>query len=216
MRLYHFLSQEYALEALNKKRLKVSIIDKLNDPFEFHAGFLNPNSEIEDIFTRWKAKISKKYGILCFSKRWHNPLLWSHYAEKHTGFALGFDLPDNAAIEVNYAESRPLLPWDELSQDDSPIEEYFNKLIRTKFTSWNYEEEVRFSYILDTLDLENGLYFNNFDNNLILKEVVAGCKSKPNEELKSLLSVFKNITLIKSKIDLKKYQIVQEFKKILP
>ncbi len=214
MRLYHFLSKKYALEALKNKRIKVSIIDKLNDPFEFYPGFSNSNQEAKNIFTEWKSRISKKYGILCFSENWHNPLLWSHYAEKHIGFALGFELPDNAAIKVEYTEDRPLFPFDKLPQDDKQIESFFDKLIRTKFSSWDYEEEVRFSYFLSELNLENGLYFNNFDNNLILKEVIAGCNCVFNEELPSLLGGFKDITVIKSRMDLKKFRIVQEFKKI--
>jgi hypothetical protein len=214
MRLYHFLSQEYALEALRNKRIKVSIIDKLNDPFEFQVGFSNPNQDTEGLFSVFKTNISKKYGILCFSRNWSNPLLWSHYAKKHTGFALGFELPDNAAIKVEYTEDRPLFPFDKLPQDDKEIESFLNKLIRTKFSSWNYEEEVRFHYFLSELNLQNGLYFNNFDNSLILKEVIAGCNCVFNEELPSLLGGFKDITVIKSRMDLKKFQIVQEFKKI--
>jgi len=212
MRLYHFLSQEYAFEALRNKRIKVSIIDELNDPFEFQAGFSNPNQDTEGLFSVFKTNISKKYGILCFSKNWSNPLLWSHYAKKHTGFALGFELPDNAAIKVEYTEDRPLFPFDKLPQDDKQIESFLNKLIRTKFSSWDYEEEVRFPYLLSELNLGNGLYFNN----LILKEVIAGCNCVFNEELSSLLGGFKNITVIKSKMDLKEFRIVQEYMKVMP
>jgi len=51
MRFYHFLSQKYALKALKKKRLKLSVIDKLNDPFEFNAGFQDANSKFGKIIT---------------------------------------------------------------------------------------------------------------------------------------------------------------------
>jgi len=34
IRLYHFLSAEHALEDIAQRRLKISQIDQLNDPFE--------------------------------------------------------------------------------------------------------------------------------------------------------------------------------------
>jgi hypothetical protein len=216
MRLYHFLSQKYALEALRNKRIKVSTIDKLNDPFEFHAGFLNPNPEIENIFSRWKAKTLKEQGILCFSKGWHNPLLWSHYAEKHTGFALGFELPDNVAIKVKYTEDRPLYPSDKVLEGAKHNKDFLVELVRTKSLSWAYEEEVRVGYALSTLDLENGLYFDRFGSDLILKEVITGCNNAlSNEKLLSLLGEFEKITVIRSKKHLKLYQIVKENEVIL-
>jgi hypothetical protein len=109
MRLYHFLSQKNAIDDLVKKRVKISIIDKLNDPFELQAGFTKPNKKIRTQFSQFKSDISKDVGIFCCSKDWRNPLLWSHYADKHTGIALGLDIPDRAAIEVKYSEERPLL-----------------------------------------------------------------------------------------------------------
>ncbi len=48
MRLYHFFSEKYALEALRNKRIKVSIINELNDPFEFLPRFSNSNREAEE------------------------------------------------------------------------------------------------------------------------------------------------------------------------
>lgn len=75
MRVYHFLEAKWAQEGISKKRLKVAMIDKLNDPFEFCAGFLAANAAIEKTFRDWKANISKEYGLLCFSKKWTNPFV---------------------------------------------------------------------------------------------------------------------------------------------
>jgi hypothetical protein len=212
MRLYHFLSQKYAFEALKNKRIKVSIIDELNDPFEFLPRFSNPNREDEEkIFKTWKSKISKEHGIICFSKRWSNPLLWSHYAEKHKGFALGFDIPNDVLIEVKYKEDRPLFKWDDLSQDDGRSESPMAELTKTKFSSWNYEEEFRFGCTFSNCILEEGIYYENFSSKLILKEVITGCNNTLNDEkLLSLLGEFEKITVIRSKKHLRHYQIVKE------
>lgn len=45
-------------------------------------------------------------GLLCFSTNWTNPLLWSHYGEKHTGVCLGFNLKKGIAHPVRYEENR--------------------------------------------------------------------------------------------------------------
>lgn len=37
MRVYHFIKLEHGLDSLRDKRLKISLIDKLNDPFELLA-----------------------------------------------------------------------------------------------------------------------------------------------------------------------------------
>lgn len=59
-------------------------------------------------------KIHRRFRVLCFSKSPDPNLLWSHYADSHTGIAIGFDLskggfprgiyPDG--IHVTYREDR--------------------------------------------------------------------------------------------------------------
>lgn len=44
-------------------------------------------------------------GILCFSKNWNNPVQWAHYADKHKGFCLGFDVPDEHPTKVTYRDT---------------------------------------------------------------------------------------------------------------
>ena len=41
MRVYHFINKQYGLEAVREKRLKVSRINNLNDPFEFMGADLS-------------------------------------------------------------------------------------------------------------------------------------------------------------------------------
>ncbi len=195
--------------SVKKKRLKVSNINTLNDPFELHAGFSKPNNLLRDTFREFKEEISKEIGILCFSKNWHNPLLWSHYAEKHTGCALGFEIPDDKAIQIIYSKNRPLFKWAKMPIDPKQRQTFLDRLSKTKFISWKYEEEYRLVYELSTLKCEGGFYFQEFDNNLILKEVITGCNSQMSDkEFLCLLDGYPNIRAIKSQMDLKKYSIV--------
>jgi hypothetical protein len=45
-----------------------------------------------------------------------------------------------------------------------------------KYKGWSYEKEVRVKARREEKDPENGLYFVNFDNNLMLKEVIGGTR----------------------------------------
>jgi len=67
------MKMKYGLMALKNQRLKLAIINKLNDPFE-HIGIDLSNKEIRTQFKFLRDYLSSKYGILCFSKSWNNPL----------------------------------------------------------------------------------------------------------------------------------------------
>jgi hypothetical protein len=91
MRVYHFTSCKAALSILDSRRLRLSRIANLNDPFEFLAA------DLSDKANRWALKktkndLSKTKGVICFSENWTNPVQWAHYARSHRGVCLGFDV----------------------------------------------------------------------------------------------------------------------------
>lgn len=105
MRVYYFTRKKYGLENLTKKRLKVARINYLNDPFEFMAVDLS-SRDLRLGVEEMKRNLSKDFGLLCFSKNWDNPVQWTHYAERHKGLCLGFDVPDERLAKINYCDSR--------------------------------------------------------------------------------------------------------------
>ena len=105
MRAYHLLSKQYALQALQNQRLKVARFDDMNDPFELLAADLS-DRRVQRAFVKWKKQTSPNTGLLCFSLGWTNPLLWSHYADRHHGVALEFEIDDGYVVPVRYADSR--------------------------------------------------------------------------------------------------------------
>lgn len=130
------------------------------------------------------------------------------------GFALGFDIPDDKAIEISYTKDRPLFTWDGLPPPKDS-QRYLDKLMKTKYISWRYEAEVRTVYKLNTLENEPDDYFNKFDDALILKEVIAGCNSRLSDgQFREMLDGYKNIVAIKSRMDLKSYKIVRNEQKV--
>jgi hypothetical protein len=184
MRLYHFMKEEYALKALINKRLKISNLDQLNDPFEL-LGVVFPTEAHEKAFVKMRASMSETLGIICFSKECDDPVQWSHYAEHHKGICLGFDIDENNLLKrklcrVKYLPVRLSLPDDFLDpkcRDKSA--EFMMDIFNTKYEKWSYENEYR---VFPKLDERIGnFYFFEFNDDLILKEIILGCKSTPEK-----------------------------------
>jgi hypothetical protein len=156
----------------------------LNDPFEL----LGLNSHVRLI--RRAAKSHKKdqdsnFGLLCFSKNWNDPLLWSHYGEKHRGLCLGFDLRESKVEAVKYEDRRIRTELDLGQGDALRIPTYLQRLPRvTKARCWNYEQEVRVFIPLIEAKLEGKLHFWPFNDDLRLVEVIIGPES--NESVVAL------------------------------
>lgn len=142
MIVYHFISSEFAVKALRDRRLKIARINELNDPFEFCAAdFTDSDTGIK--LETFKNQVNERYGVVCFCENYLDPVLWSHYADGHRGVALVFDIPDDRAIRVNYQPERFELDVDGTMQRGGFTESDLTKLISTKFSSWQYENEVR-------------------------------------------------------------------------
>lgn len=142
MIVYHFTPSEFALKALRDRRLKISRINELNDPFEFCAADFS-ESDTKTRLETFKNQVNEQYGVICFSEQYHDPVLWSHYADSHRGVVLVFEIPDDHAIPIDYQPERFKLDVDAAIQRGSFDESDLSKLISTKFSSWHYENEIR-------------------------------------------------------------------------
>jgi Protein of unknown function (DUF2971) len=203
MRLFHFLNTDFALKDIRERRLKISRIDELNDPFEF-LGVDTSNREYRDALNKTKSEISKNKGLLCFSKNWNNPVLWGHYADKHRGICLGFDMPDDLPRQVSYVNSRFNWPT-EIDQS------FMTQLLFTKFSHWSYEDEYRVYVKLE--DRDGDFYYFDFCEELVLKQVIVGPSSSasrsdvqtalgdlsPNIEVFKARAAFKSFSVVKNK-----------------
>jgi hypothetical protein len=176
MHVYHFIDAKWGLENIKRKRLKLSRLSDLNDPFELLALELS-DSNLRNAILETKEELNQKTGILCFSDRWTNPVMWSHYADKHRGICLEFDIPDTNLAKISYCLSRLKDELTELFDTDSNVaERAMRKCLTTKFAHWKYESEWRAFFELNQPD-EGGHYFANFDNNLRLTGVIVGPRS---------------------------------------
>lgn len=164
MTYYYFTTAEYGLDNLRKRRLKISDIRALNDPFEFMSADLS-NKQNRRALDLVKDKIGSRTGLLCFSRNWQNPVQWSHYSNRHRGICLGFEIPGELLAQVSYVNSRT--PWPKVVDKS-----FFDKIIRTKFSHWSYEDEFRMFCSMQ--DEENGNFFYYFQGKIELTKVIVG------------------------------------------
>jgi hypothetical protein len=148
MIVYHFISPEFALKALRDRRLKIARIDELNDPFELCAANFS-DVDAKSRLEAFKKQVNERYGVVCFSENYHDPVLWSHYADNHRGVALVFEIPDSEAIRIDYQPECFKLDIDAAIRRDRFDESVINKFISAKFPSWHYENEIRMTCVLN-------------------------------------------------------------------
>lgn len=175
MRVYHFCNKEFGLANIEKRRLKISTFLDLNDPFELLCH--NVEDEILRRQMEWfKKDMASRHGMICFSKSSSSPVQWAHYSERHAGICLGFDVPDGFVTEVVYTNNR--LDFQRVLEEDwDGLKPQVNQMLITKYEHWSYEQEVRVFGDLGTPDAATGIYFQRFDENLVLKEVAVGFNS---------------------------------------
>lgn len=213
MRLYHFLKEEHAIDDLKNRHLKIAQFEDLNDPFEMLAIRL-PNPIDRLAFTNMKKEMSKDNGLICFSKEWSNPVIWSHYADRHKGICLGFDisenLPDDALIPIEYEAERLAVEILDAEGNLKIDETLIKKISATKYDSWKYEQEVRILVNLNEKDIESGFFFFDFEGSLMLREVILGAeRNKDVSKIQTILKSYENVRLIQSRMAFRSFRIVE-------
>lgn len=204
MRVYKFLSAEFGMKSLREKRLKVSLVDDLNDPFDLLPYDMRKR-EVRRNFRSLVSDFSRMYGMVCFSTSWHDPVMWAHYSDKHKGLCLGFDIPKGMGRKVRYEKKRLPFPEGQVLSSEP--------MLFTKFAHWGYEKEVRcFRPLLEDTN-EGRLYFMNFGDDLRLVEVVAGARCNINEqEIRNVVQPLKSMRVIKARAGFGKFEVVRNKK----
>lgn len=147
--------------------------------------------------------INDNFAITCFSKKSDEILMWSHYANKHTGFCVEYDFSkctNWAALitlfPVIYSKSRPHFPMSIFEQSnnfkDITVKEGNDsiisliRLLLIKSDIWSYEEEWRIiglqNQLIDKhlleLDIVTKIYLGANISDKNEKEIVDIAKSK--------------------------------------
>lgn len=121
-------------------------------------GLAPARQDIQQLIDKMEYELSKKMAdtflVGCLCTDFKNRLMWSHYAESHTGFCVEYDFSgvDPSAFAalpfpVFYSNDRPLVPWKAAFENTKEnIAEACTELmlgVLTKDSAWVYENEWR-------------------------------------------------------------------------
>lgn len=145
-----------------------------------------------------------KFKICCFSAKNDNLLMWSHYAEKHSGICCGFEFPiNNGKFSI-----QPVRYENEIHELEGKSE--LGKIIRywltIKSIEWKYEKEFR--AILKSDKTSVSYESIKFDASF-LKEIIFGCNLK-TKDINKILTKLKSNKIPLKNIELKRAQLNPE------
>ena len=170
MHVYYLTNEKYALDAIENRWLKASLFDDFNDPFELLAFNLS-NKEQRKVWNNFRNYFSTKSGLVCFSSQWQNPVMWSHYRDKHKGICFGFDVNDVILKKVKYISTRRPFKVGETLNNHKINSALLSEAVKYKFKEWSYEREYRGIVPLKEKEA-NGHYFVNFSDDLYYKRLL--------------------------------------------
>ncbi len=209
IRVYHLTTAEYAVNDLALGRLKVARFSDLNDPFEL-IGLNFRERNTRKVLRDFKSAYDAHTGLLSFSGDWVEPVMWSHYAMKHRGVCLGFNIPRSLLQQVQYEDQRLR---DELEKNPDPTtipEDLQALLLRTKYSGWKYEDEYRRFITLADAIPEGRLHFMPFGSELQLAEVILGEQCDHGlEAVRALLaSRYSGVITFRARLAFKWFKVV--------
>lgn len=87
---------------------------------------------------------------------------------------------------------------------------HMSKMFRTKYVDWKYEREVRVFARLDEMDKKSGLYFHDFDYEMMLTDIFIGplCKITEADVGASLQSEDSHVNIVKTRMAHKTFDVV--------
>ena len=210
-RVYHLTTAEHAISDIALGRLKVARFSDLNDPFELIAANFRER-EVRKVVRNFKAAFGAKTGLICFSENWGEPLLWSHYASRHRGICLGFDIPRTHLEQVAYQDERLRAELDANADPDQLPVDLQQALRCTKYRRWEYECEFRRFVPLEEATQEGRLHFVPFGENLKLTEVILGteCELSVEAARETVRCRYPDAAVYKARLEFKGFHIVPQ------
>jgi hypothetical protein len=212
MRVFKFLETKHAMSNVEKNRIKISRIADLNDPFELRPLNVSHKPELRRILDSWREAMDTDHGLLCFSRTWHDPVLWSHYGDKHRGVCLGYELDASLAEPVRYRRTRinPRLDKNKTLIRDTQLTQ---DMLFTKYERWQYEDEIRVYSSLDhhTVD-ELGHYYYECNDKLALREIYLGplCEAEMEHFRKLVTGLGAAVHVKRTRLAYSKYSVVAQ------
>lgn len=126
------------------------------------------------------------WGVLCLAEDWNCPLMWSHYADKHRGLCIEYDMHKSSCPGIKPVDYRcprgikitELIEW-KLHNSSQAKKNVLDTYFFTKSPSWGYEKEWR--DICETSGIKSapfrisGVYFGLRCDAAVRKSIVMLC-----------------------------------------
>jgi len=217
IRLYRYLSASWALKTIETGELRVSRLAALNDPFEFRPAlpFINPlydHKTVDEYLGFFLKEFGPEWGIICFSENISDPVIWSHYADSHSGIALGFDiLQDDCLWPMFYPEERPTIDVGNFpTMTGGEAKNMVRRILSAKAPSWEYEKEQRVFVDLASARFDGVNHFHRIPTNC-LKHVVLGINcTVTDEEVVSKLKIgrLEGVSVLRARRCLTRFKVL--------
>ena len=201
MRVFHFMEEKYALESVQKSRIKVATLSSMNDPYEFYLRIEGASDEEID---RFKDHYNETAGFLCFTRRLGDPVQWAHYADNHRGLCFEFEIPDKLLLKIKYLKTPALISANSFNWQRDLVEATL-----CKYRGWSYERERRILVNLKEEGVvnENGLFFAQFSNEVVPSKVYMGVRCELTSEEEKIFEE-NELTVYRMAQDTNSYSIV--------
>ena len=179
LRQDHYIEEAYRKEGqrhrLTRKEFKRLYLKDV--PRRADEALPRIPKNLERIRRNFPDKFSKYWRLICASVVRDSVLMWSHYAENHTGLVLEFDtkqppfskIPSDCWLTVKYSDKKADYVY---SHKNREFRERMFAMAASKASIWSYENEIRI--VLPDTSLRDGRFLR-----LTTKSVAAvycGCR----------------------------------------
>lgn len=221
MLLYKYFEAKWALSVLEERRVKVTTLAEVNDPFEWMPGVIEPDrwepEDLEGWLKDYRNEMLARWGMVCLSATKSDPVLWAHYADCHKGIALEFDYIDDPSstdlTEVEYSSDRVCFDPVEITEASRESERAVNMMkqaLTTKHRSWKYEQEYRVIVKLSGCTENADKYFIPLPNDFLTRVILGYDCTTTKAEVRSILSKssLDEVKVTRARRSLNKFEIL--------
>lgn len=159
------------------------------------------NEEFARIANDSHGRQMAKVGVISFGGDARSMLMWSHYAQDHTGICLQFERAKDPyaflrALPMEYSDDYPVINW----IDERAFRERMGTILLQKHIGWQYENEHRIA-------IPNGAHRHLEFKPEALTGIIVGCRAS-DETVQSVKQLLQE-RLARGLPDPKLYRAVQ-------
>jgi hypothetical protein len=202
------------------KRAKLHLLSEANAILK--KAYLSNPSVLDEVFeTLHRKRINSEIGILCCSETRQSVIMWSHYADEHKGFVVGFESTDSffshypheppdigVLRRVTYTQERTIIDIRNIREDAQLPEFLF-----TKNQDWSYEKEWRIIRLLqDAVEIRNSDVYLVAVPPSAVRQVIIGCHADPqmadelrNAQMKN--SALSHVEFLRARLSKRRYEM---------